>query len=365
MQEQKNCDCTILGRHASCIGSCKKVKVDPRDSMFVMPNRDKQKHQSRVEHQEAYDSSSISEEEDLHDEIERMIPKPVSGKLQSTSMTRKARMVSDAELLHENRTSLRKFEALNIGGKTLTEMSIGGYTMDMEKLAEKAMEVLPLPPSKLPVIFVDKDLNFYHHFFQAMTRELEPGLLEQIVTAREHYDDPSKPLLSCLEEIILAGYERSDDEMTILLKKAIGSTFETTTRSKKHQGSEELEVAANLYGFEYIEQGMKCSEADLRMWLSMCYAHYKTIWFNKFKSTGVPSFATQGAIKHRFSSSSGSSLTSVREEPRSYTNLESDLQFEPRPSRRRSSASVAGSERRRKSSQGNQLANWLAAKPTK
>jgi hypothetical protein len=341
------------------------MAADPRDSMFVMPNHEKQSSKQKAEHLETYDSSSLSEEEDLHEEIRKMIPKPVSRKPQSTSMTRKPRMVSDNELLHENRTSLRKFEALNIGGKTLTEMSSGGYTMDMEKLAEKAMEVLPLPPSKLPVIFVDKDLNFYHHFFQAMTRELEPGLLEQIVTAREHYDDPSKPLLSCLEEIILAGYERSDDEMTILLKKAIGSTFETTTRSKKHQGSDELEVAANLYGFEYIEQGMKCSEADLRMWLSMCYAHYKTIWFNTFKSTGVPSFATQGAIKHRFSSSSGSSLMSVKEESRSYMNDDDDSRSVSRPSRRRSSASVAGSERRRKSTQSSQLANWLAAKPSR
>jgi hypothetical protein len=309
------------------------------------------------------DQETSSEEDQLIDHFRKMMPESIRGKSRSGEVSKQGRMTTDSDMLKKNRASLRKFEALDIGGKTITEMSIGGYKVDIEKVAEKAMEVLPLPPSRLPVIFVDQELNFYHHFFQGMTRALGARQLEEIVRSNRHFDDPQKPLLVCLEDLILSGYERSDDEITILLKKVIGGTFETTSKSRKHQDNDELMVAANLWGFEYIEQGMQCSEADLRMWLSMCYNHYKTIWFNTFKSTGVPEFAMDGAFKHRSSSSSGSSLFSVREEGPRLIEMETEMKTKPRVHKRRSSSSVAGSERSSRHVKGSPVTNWLAAKP--
>jgi hypothetical protein len=323
------------------------------------PSRNKSRH---YEKEEEYEESG-SEEEELIDHFRKMMPEPVRSNAKPSQLSKASRMTTDSDLLHKNRASLRKFEALNIGGKSMTEMSIGGYKVDIEKVAEKAMEVLPLPPSRLPVIFVDQELNFYHHFFQGMTRALGSRQLEEIVRSSRHFDDPQKPLLSCLEELILSGYERADDEITILLKKVIGGTFETTNRSRRHQDSDELIVVANLWGFEYIEQGMQCSEADLRMWLSMCYNHYKTIWFNTFKSTGVPEFAMDGAVKHRSSSSSGSSLFSVKEESPRLIEMETEIKSKPRNFKRRSSGSVAGSERTVRKHSTSPMTNWLASKP--
>jgi hypothetical protein len=181
------------------------------------------------------DGQEISSEEDqLIDHFRKMMPDSIRGKSRSGEVSKQGRMTTDSDMLKKNRASLRKFEALDIGGKTITEMSIGGYKVDIEKVAEKAMEVLPLPPSRLPVIFVDQELNFYHHFFQGMTRALGARQLEEIVRSNRHFDDPQKPLLVCLEDLILSGYERSDDEITILLKKVIGGTFETTSKSRKH-----------------------------------------------------------------------------------------------------------------------------------
>jgi hypothetical protein len=311
------------------------------------------------------EQNSSSEEDQLIDHFRKMMPEAITRKNRSGEISKQGRMTTDSDMLKKNRASLRKFEALDIGGKTITEMSIGGYKVDIEKVAEKAMEVLPLPPSRLPVIFVDQELNFYHHFFQGMTRALGARQLEEIVRANRHFDDPQKPLLVCLEDLILSGYERSDDEITILLKKVVGGTFETTSKSRKHQDNDELMVAANLWGFEYIEQGMQCSEADLRMWLSMCYNHYKTIWFNTFKSTGVPEFAMDGAFKHRSSSSSGSSLFSVKEEGPRLIEMEPEAKGKPRTYKRRSSGSVAGSERSSRHSKSSPVTNWLAAKPTR
>jgi hypothetical protein len=363
MQSSKNCGCTITGRHGSCTGECKTSVDETRDSMFlsgdVKPTNRKQPGVDK--RSQGYEYSS--DEEEFDERFRRMMPDPISPKPSSQEISNRSRMSSDSDLLQKNRNSLRKFESLQIGGQKLTEMSIGGYNVNLEKLAEKAMEVLPMPASKLPIIFVDKDLNFYHHFFQAMKRTLAPGQLKEIVDARQHFDDPSKPLLNCLEDLILTGYEKSDDEMTILLKKVVGGTFETKARSRRNSDSDELEVVANLWGFEYIEQGMHCSEADLQMWLSMCYEHYRKLWFNTFKSTGVPDFSNDGAIKHRSSGSSGSSLSSVREEPVRLMEIERETKIEPRIYKRRQSSSIAGSERRSRRSSNSPVANWLAAKP--
>jgi hypothetical protein len=365
MQARKNCECTVSGRHASCNGKCTESISDRKADLFAPQSGTDHTNMNQYHNNGGRYEESSSEEEQLIDQFRNMIPEGISGKKKAGQISKASGMITDSQMLKKNRASLRKFEALNIGGQTMTEMSIGGYKVNMEKLAEKAMEVLPLPPSKLPVIFVDEDLNFYHHFFQGMTRALGARQLEEIVKSSRHFDDPQKPLLVCLEDLILSGYERSDDETTILLKKVIGGTFETTSKSRKYQDNDELFVAANLWGFEYIEQGMQCSEADLRMWLSMCYNHYKTIWFNTFKSTGVPEFAMDGAFKHRSSSSSGSSLFSVREEEPRLVEMESESKTKPRTYKRHSSSSVAGSERSSRRSENSQMTNWLAAKPSK
>jgi len=363
MQSKKDCDCSVSGKHASCREGCKNTNSEKRADLFSTPSGKVYRHIREDQISEDGTETSSDTEDNLIDQFRDMIPKSISSKKKTGTSGSTSRMTTDSDMLKKNRASLRKFEALNIGGQTMTEMSIGGYKVDIEKLAEKAMEVLPLPPSRLPMIFIDEELNFYHHFFQGMTRILGARQLDEIVKSSRHFDDPQRPLLNCLEDLILSGYERSDDEITILLKKVIGGTFETTGRIKRNSDDDELFVAANLWGFEYIEQGMQCSEADLRMWLSMCYNHYKTIWFNTFKSTGVPEFATDGAMKYRSSSSSGSSLYSVTEEVASIGDLNHDHRQRTRSHRRRSSSSVVGSERGSKKTVGNQMTNWLASKP--
>lgn len=203
-------------------------------------------------------------------------------------------MQSDEMLLAQHRGSLRRFEALKLGDKSLTGVSIGGFDVDLTEVASEVRKVAPLPPSKLPVIFKDNELNFLHHFIQGLEIILGRETLLCIADGKKYYDGRPKQLMPILESMIKEGYDRADNEIAIFTKKVITSTFKLLNEVTGEGGEQMLGVATNIWGFQYIEQGMQCKEADLQMWLSTCYQHYKIVWFNTFKAAGVPAFATEG-----------------------------------------------------------------------
>jgi hypothetical protein len=243
---------------------------------------------------------------------DNIFPLSLSGLQDDRQDYRNTRMMDNTAMLEANRRSLRRFESLDINGKKLTSMSIGGFEVDYNVVATKAMEVLPLPASKLPVIFVDDNLNFYHHFFEGMKFCVGATLLEDIVSRPEYYDALKPIVIPVIEELVETGHEKTDTELTLFLKKIFTTTFDLLTKSRRNASNEEVVVTANIWGFQYIETGMKCTEADLKVWLSICYNHYRTLWFNTFKSTGVPSFARTTRSRSTMSNESSSSSDSVK-----------------------------------------------------
>lgn len=259
-------------------------------------------------------------DDDSPDEQTNTKPGPLRRIQTSGLYSANGKMIEDEGLKSGNRKTLRKFETLNISGKSLTGLSIGGFEVDLNVAAQKAMEVLPMPAAKLPVIFVDEELNFLHHFFQGVTKMLGEHSLNTIAAKKTYYEDEAPVVMNMIEDLILEGYDKSDQEIVVFLKRVLHSTFELTSRSRRARGSEGVRVCANLWGFQYIECGMVMEEQDLQMWLSVSYNQYRTSWFNTFKSSGVPSFSIEGSGKTRSLSSlsSGSysdrALETVRED---------------------------------------------------
>jgi len=203
------------------------------------------------------------------------------------------KVVSDEELQAANRTTLRKFETLTIGGQGLTGIQIGGFPIDLKKTETKVRELLPIPPSKLAVIFVDDELNFLHHFFQC---------LKQMLGAQKFNDSVSKTfvpikrddhLAEFFLDLIERQYSPTDTETVAFMKKVVEATFEAAGTDRYNDNHNELYVATNLWGFQYIEPGMTLKDVDIRMWLATCYSHYETVWFNNFKLVGIPDFAVE------------------------------------------------------------------------
>lgn len=201
---------------------------------------------------------------------------------------------TDSDMMQGNRTILKKFEALRVGDQSLTEMSIGGYQIDLSKAAQKAKEIAPLPPAKLPIIFKDGDMNFYHHFFQGLEMMIGRSTLVDLVNTNVYFNEGENLLYGLIEGMIKAGHEKSDSDLTLFTKNVLTSTFSIDESADHGRNGKYLIVDANLWGLQYIESGMQCKEADLKMWLSICYSYYRGLWFNTFKSAGIPSFALEG-----------------------------------------------------------------------
>jgi hypothetical protein len=296
----KNCNCSISSQESHCCSSgvppnirevMEKKKVDtPKETYESALNERRhvrfleQTDISQLEDQYLADNSTSSDVD---------MPTGLSVNPAPIKQISKGRMMDDSRMLEKNRRSLRRFESLSIGGKTLTGMSIGGFEIDVTKAAMKAREVLPLPASKLPIIFVDEELNFYHHFFKAVKGQTNSESFQFIVTDNEYFYDEETPIGDMIEDLITTGYNREDDETSVLLKKVITTTFEMGQKISRYQNRGPMLVAANLWGFQYIEAGMQCDEESLHMWMVACYMHYKTLWFNAFKQTGIPDFANR------------------------------------------------------------------------
>lgn len=190
--------------------------------------------------------------------------------------------------------SLDRFKPLTLNGVSMTAATIGGYRLDLEAVAMRAQKYVPLPPVCLPLIFRDADLNFIHHFFQGIEILLGRALVNSIAKAGSYSSSGPGRLLPGVKALVLSGYKDTDTELTIFIKRVLESTFDPSQAAQVGQTDDHLTVAANFYGFQYLEAGMRCREGDLGMWLHMAYNQYRTAWFNAFKSSGVPEFARDG-----------------------------------------------------------------------
>lgn len=239
-------------------------------------------------------SSHTGESGALYEDLESRFANIPRRMTTNDERMKQANLVDAEEMLAENRDILRKYEPLRIGNNSLTEMSIGGFTVDLGKAAQKASEVVPLPPARLPKIFIDPEMNFSHHFFQGLERLIGRTQVLEIVQKKRYYTDEDLVLLPLIEGIIKIGYEKKDTNLTVFTKSVLSSTFEIDERNVIDSPHRGLLVAANLWGFQYIEAGMECKEADLRMWLRVCYNKFENIFFNTFKDSGMPDFAMEG-----------------------------------------------------------------------
>lgn len=359
MDHPKDCNCTSSSPDPLCKHHAKDIVEDKFMSNGVTYERIR----PAIEREEKtkprlFQPRQVMSEPDDYDDDD-ISPLPLMGRSAQRPNYRNARMVDNTAMLEMNRRSLRKFESLTINGKSLTEMAIGGFNVDYETAAAKAIEVIPLPQSKLPIIFIDEELNFYHHFFEGMKYVVGEALLEGIVEHPEAYDELSPVILPIVEKLVETSFERTDTELVLFLRKVFPTTFEVIGRSRRNRSEEEIVVASNIWGFQYIEPGMKMSEADLKMWLSMCHNHYKTIWFNTFKSTGVPEFARNMRSRSNVSTTSSSSLDSVREMSRSKSQNTSSMNEAFTDNDDTVSVRTRRSHHRKRSNRNDSLARFL------
>jgi len=232
---------------------------------------------------------------------------PGVGRSKTFPSEKMSRVVDAESFIEKNRVNLRKYEALDVNGVSLTSLSIGGYEVDMGKAAQKASLVAPLPRAKLPLIFIDHDMNFLHHFFQGLDRLIGRDVVLEIVQRTKFYNTGELILLPLIEKMMASGWEKTDDNLTVFVKATIIATFEPDPRYEPNDPHRGLVVAANLYGFKYIECGVELKEAGLQMWLTRNYSRYEDLYFDTFKDSGVPAFAMDGIqIRYEKPMNSGS-----------------------------------------------------------
>jgi hypothetical protein len=207
---------------------------------------------------------------------------------------REYKWMTDSDMKQNNRKELPTFTPLEYQGVTMTEATIGGYRLNMEVAQRKATEFVPLPPVFLPIIFVDKNLNFSHQFFQGMDLLLGKEYMNRVVSIGTYSGTDSEKLLPDIKSLITSGSKATDTELTFFVKRVLSGTFDTLPSADIAPEQDELIVALNMWGFQYLEPGMRCRDADLKMWLHMSYIKYKVSWFNAFKSSSVPQFAMTG-----------------------------------------------------------------------
>jgi hypothetical protein len=213
----------------------------------------------------------------------------------------------------DQRGSLEKFRPLTVAGKSITEATIGGYRLDLGKVKQKAQEFVALPPAVLPIIFVDPDLNFLHHLFQGLEMLIGRETLGRIVESGTYSRLDKDKVLPLLKGLITSGYKDTDSELTVFVKSILSGTFDTLPEATTVGTEDKLFVAANLWGFAYIESGMRLGNSDLKMWLHMVYNQYRGTWFNSFKSSGIPAFVLQG-VQDRYEEGREPDLRVIMEE---------------------------------------------------
>lgn len=223
---------------------------------------------------------------------------PMHGARGSSTETR---FFTEQDMQFGGKLHLDRFRPLTFGDKTITDASIGGYKIDLNRTAEKASVFVALPPAVLPIVFSDKELNFNHHFFQGMEILVGRKTLDAMTASRKYSETDKGKILPLVKNLITEGLKGTDTELTIFVKRVLTATFDTVPASAVKDGMDSLIVAANIHGFQYIEQGMQCRDPELKMWLHMEHLRFRMSWFNAFKSSGIPSFALDG-VQDRYES---------------------------------------------------------------
>jgi len=254
-------------------------------------------------------------------------------------------------LMSSNRVQLRKFESLHLNGKSLTGYSIGGYQINVANTEAVVKKLAPIPPSALPKIFIDDDLNFFHHFFKGIESLLGSQLFTSIINSRHHYESEECDIPKAIAGFMQDSFKAGDNALTLLVKKVLSSTFEESSIEEETQSIVVLRVVTNLWGFRYIEPGMLLKSADVKMWLSTCRDYYRTLWFDTFKSSGIPEFATEGVILNH--TRPAIKITSMELELRPESN---DLI----PYKRRTSSHNQTGDRHHRSSRSGRTSSWLS-----
>lgn len=192
---------------------------------------------------------------DPYNEVLRQFPEKLTINGPPKRSFTSPEMVTSDMLTENNREILRKYEPLSIKGKSLTEIAIGGFEIDLTKAAEKVRDIIPLPPARLPKIFLDPELNFNHHFFQGLERLIGRDRLLSIVGESRHFTTTDNLLLNLIEGILKTGFERTDSNITVFTKTVLNSTFEVNEKLNSAEETRGLLVAANIWGFQYLECG--------------------------------------------------------------------------------------------------------------
>jgi len=263
--------------------------------------------------------SSISDDEITA--LQRQYTLPVNPVQKPTALNYEKNWATDTDLQQANREELPNFNSLSYNGTSMTDATIGGFRLNIPVAQSKALEFVPLPPVCLPMIFIDKDLNFFHHFFQGMDVLLGKEYMEKVLSQGKYSKGDSQKILPSLKTLILAGAKPEDTELTMFVKRVLSGTFNTLPPAAVSTDLDELIVAVNMWGFQYLEPSMRCRDNELRMWLSMSFMKYQVSWFNSFKSSGVPKFALYG-VQDRYESRGDSRLR--------LTNIEREQKTEAR-----------------------------------
>jgi hypothetical protein len=230
-------------------------------------------------------------------QLERNRTVPIEREQNRYPRSFNGRSIDSSQMEADNRVTMDRFKSLRIGDDTLQKLSIGGYQIDMIRTAEKAQEIVPLPPSKLPIIFQDEELNFYHHFFNGIRTVLGDESFESIISSTTYACKGENELVADLKKVMSEGFLPTDTELTVFIKGTLKSTFEYGNNEGIRRNIPGLVVATNLWGFQYIEPGMRLTDSGIKMWLSICYNNYRLLWFNSFKDTSVPAFALEGVTR--------------------------------------------------------------------
>lgn len=227
-----------------------------------------------------------------HDEKKSIVPPTTRGYSHISEL--KDQLPNVEEMMHTDEALLSRFQALEVNGSKLTDFVIGGYTLDVAKAAEKARAIAPLPPARLPKVFAHGDMNFNHHLFQGLERILGKEKFLSVVKVGKYDGTSDAIILPMIISILEGGFEQSDNDITVFTKYVIQTTFETDKSAMGPWEHSRVIAAANLWGFQYLESMMTCTESDLEMWLHIQYNHFRNMWFNTFKDSGIPEFALDG-----------------------------------------------------------------------
>jgi len=212
--------------------------------------------------------------------------KSVSEKFSRGDSTR------DYEFLLKSRS--QSYKSVLVNNVPLTELTIGGYRDDEADVRDDVLKVIPLPPVSLPIIFIDKDLNFLHQFFAGIAMCIGTDKLLLIVSKDTHYHTDDTWLTEVMKQLITEPYMGSDSQIHLYLKTIMRSTFGIPDAKDNPNSVPFIWVRSNNWGLQYISPDLRCYEAELNMWLAMNYLEYRKVWFNNFKSCGVPEFAKSG-----------------------------------------------------------------------